>query len=66
MIEFDRNGKVVPIEEKSRQPKISNAAAGGCIYDNDVVEIAKAVKPSARSELKITVVNLEYLRRGNL
>jgi glucose-1-phosphate thymidylyltransferase len=66
VIEFDRDRKVVSIEEKPRQPKSRYAQTGFAVYDNRVVEIARALKPSRRGELEITDLNLEYLRRGEL
>jgi len=66
VVEFDSEQKVVSIDEKPENPKSNYAVPGLYFYDNDVVEIAKSIEPSARGEYEITDVNKEYLRRGKL
>lgn len=66
VVEFDSSGKAISIEEKPKAPKSNYAVPGLYIYDNEIISIAKALKPSARGELEVTDANVEYMRRGKL
>jgi len=66
VIEFDRSGTVIGLEEKPERPRSNYAVTGLYFYDNDVLEIARGLTPSARGEYEITDVNMEYLKRGQL
>jgi len=66
IVEFNQKNEVISIEEKPQHPKSNYAVPGLYFYDNEVIDIAKKLRPSAREELEITDVNLEYLKQGNL
>lgn len=66
VVQFDKEFKAISIEEKPTYPKSNNAVTGLYFYDNDVVAVAKSIKPSSRGELEITCINNAYLRRGDL
>ncbi len=66
IVEFDESGKVLSIEEKPKKPKSNYAVPGLYVYNNDVIEISRNLKPSPRGELEITDVNVEYMKRGQL
>jgi glucose-1-phosphate thymidylyltransferase len=66
VVEFDENKKVISLEEKPEQPRSNYAVTGLYFHDNDVVDIAKAVKPSERGEREITCINSAYFERGKL
>jgi glucose-1-phosphate thymidylyltransferase len=66
VVEFDRNGHAISIEEKPKQPKSNYAVPGLYIFDNSVIEVTRNLKPSARGELEITDVNVEFMRRKQL